>query len=368
MVEVVAPIRPPEPTVRSVAAPLEPRLTAIQERMARLSEKDGGVLVGGTAQPETPLPATEAAVEIVTTTPESDGRTEALPEDPQEAINLREWLALDINVDNAREMMTLISARVSSRGLSIRLRDSNRFFRGEIAAKRMTEKQAVEFQGKLNATIDQKNKQYDELAKRLKKSANPHDQALIADVDLHMDRNDYRDLVTRRDLLRSTGGATTEIDNEIAAKGKAIREAEAQRREINDNEGNPIEDKIGPGVMTIIEKSNLESITGEPLTAEQKLQLEHEPLGVLEEVMTKLLDPQHPDRIEAFVTNLQTSNILDESQAKQLRLMLDTAFNEKKSGRNTTQNIALGVGGLFLAMAWAAKQREGAAAQGQGGH
>ena len=60
MVEVVAPIRPPEPVVPPAASP-EPRLTAIQERMARLSEKDGGVLVGGTAQPETPLPATEAA-------------------------------------------------------------------------------------------------------------------------------------------------------------------------------------------------------------------------------------------------------------------------------------------------------------------
>ena len=56
-------------------------------------------------------------------------------------------------------------------------------------------------------------------------------------------------------------------------------------------------------------------------------------------------------------TNVRGKNIL----------ILDTAFNEKKSGRNTTQNIALGVGGLFLAMAWAAKQREGAAAQGQGG-
>lgn len=366
---VTIPVRPPTPQV----APLEPRLTAIQERMARLSEKDGGVLVGGPFPTEAAPPVADVAVEsVVAEQPESDGRIESSPEDPEnqaELVSIREWLGPDSNPNTARARLEKIANRTSTDLLRGQRRREAERIRMEVAAGRMTKDRGNVKLASIDKTIQIKGQENRKIEKILTESQDPRDRAFTADFDIHLARRDLKELERQRTEGQTKGVDVTDLESLIAGRTKALEEQTQARAGIKDEAGNPIPDQVVQGVKVALQEGKIETIIDRSLTAEEIALLDTEPLVVFER-MISFVNHGEPARVRANLTALGTnmvqSGFLTSEQAGEFTNHISTELTSKKTGSDKLRSFGMGVGGLFLAMAWAAKQREGAGQAQQG--
>ncbi|OGK15386.1 hypothetical protein A2862_03370 [Candidatus Roizmanbacteria bacterium RIFCSPHIGHO2_01_FULL_38_41] len=350
-------VEPPAQVV--TVEPPRPTLTAVQERLARQLERQGVPLVDGSPRE----PAREDGPEAVTAEPAAHERREAPPETPEESIPIEQWLALDASTETARQLMLLSSMQTSIHGLESRYQTMRRTLKIEVDSHRMSLKQANEILGKVYTTIDRKKAQMNKMQEALRSSEDPHDRALGADLDIHLEKMEIQGLEMERRLLRETGGDTTEIDKRIADKTQALQEQQQLREQIKDENDTTIEDQMPPGVRAIIEKSKVEEVIGHRMTDEQLQRLATEPLNVLEELLSEVVDPANPQRIRELVTNLAGSGLMNNEQADEVRTALESSYHSKDS---KLAAIGVSLGAILLALGWAASQRNRAGQMQQG--